>query len=449
MFKSFSTLAYIIINIDPAFNIGPLTIHWYGVAYVVGILIAFWAILRYARRLGLHADVVYSIFWWAALGGLIGGRLYFVIQQPDLVSDYLEKPINIIAVWNGGMAFFGAIFLGTATVAFVAWRRKLPIWLALDIATFFAAVGQIFGRFGNLVNGDIVGYPAGTLSVPPDTSACALPSSAPCLGSVSDPHVVPWATLYTNPHAFTQTSVPVHPAAAYEILMNLILLAILLPLLLRLPRIKMGLVSLVYLVGYGLTQFIVFFWRGSEPTVPFLGIDALKQAQWTAIFVLIAMIPYYFFIQRTSHAWTKEEADAVNAALQARNRLPSATQEQQAAATEDQAEAAQESATSQAEETPQGETHAPAQPEPEQAPALEEAAPDTQTGAGEDAQATADEPDTEGMVVPSATAEASSQTDTENEAAPRLQRGRRRTSNTGSRRASRGEDSATTADPEA
>jgi phosphatidylglycerol:prolipoprotein diacylglycerol transferase len=423
MSKSFSALAYIIINIDPVFNIGPLAIHWYGVAYVVGISAGLWAILRYARRLGLHTDIVYSVFWWAALGGLIGGRLYFVIQQPDLVTNYLEKPINIIAVWNGGMAFFGAIFLGTATVAFVAWRRKLPIWLALDIATFFAAVGQIFGRFGNLVNGDIVGYPAGNYSVPPDVSACALPGSAPCLGSVSDPQVVPWATLYTNPHAFTQTSVPVHPAAAYEMLMNLILLALLWPLLLRLPRIKMGLVSLVYLAGYGLTQFIVFFWRGSEPTVPFLGIDTLKQAQWTAIFVLVAMIPYYFFIQRTSRAWTKEEADAANAAFQAQNRLPSASAAQQPEAAEVQAEPTRESDTLSADEVFQQDTSTTEQEQGGQSAALDSA-------------------------IASAVAEAAPLESAENGAAPRPKL-RRRTGNTAQRRTSRGEGSATKADPEA
>src|SRR5690348_13150137 len=131
-----SALSYIVINIDPVFNIGPLAIHWYGVAYVVGISVGLWAILRYAQRLGLDSENVYGVFWWAALGGLIGGRLYFVIQQPNLVNDYLKNPINIIAVWNGGMAFFGAIFLGIATVAFVSWRRRLPIWLALDIAVF-------------------------------------------------------------------------------------------------------------------------------------------------------------------------------------------------------------------------------------------------------------------------------------------------------------------------
>lgn len=331
-----SALSYIVINIDPVFYIGPLAIHWYGVAYVVGILIALWAILRYVHRLGLDQENVYKIFWWAALAGLVGGRLYFVIQQPNLVNDYLKNPINIIAVWNGGMAFFGAIFLGMATVAFVAWRRRLPIWLTLDIAVFFAAVGQIFGRFGNLVNGDILGYQTGNLSTAPDTCI-----NAPCVGIVSAPHILPWATVYVNPHSFAPLLTPFQPAAAYEMVMNLILLAILVPLLLRLPRIKMGLVSLVYLAGYAITQIIVFFFRGSEPITPFLGITVFKQAQWTGIIVLVLLIPYYFLLQRTSRPWTKEEAEAVNA-FQAQAALARAGAGGNATATGHRHEAAEE-----------------------------------------------------------------------------------------------------------
>jgi phosphatidylglycerol:prolipoprotein diacylglycerol transferase len=313
MLSSALTLAYIVINIDPVFDLtlGPIhiPIHWYGLAYVLGITIGLWAILRYAKRLGLSEDLVYKVFWWAALAGLLGGRLYFVIQQPNLVDDYLKHPINIIAVWQGGMAFFGAVFLGMLTVAYVSWRQKIPIWLALDIAVIFAAVGQIFGRLGNLVNGDIVGYTAGTLTTAPDTCL-----TAPCIGIVSDPHILPWATVYMNPHTFAQLAVPYQPAAAYEMLMNLILLAIIIPLRLRLPQIKAGLLSLIYLVGYALSQLIIFFFRGSEPVTPFLGITIFKQAQWTAIIVLLLLIPYYLLLQRTSRPWTKEAAAALAAA---------------------------------------------------------------------------------------------------------------------------------------
>lgn len=322
MLHAVPPLAYLIINLDPILHLGPLALHWYGVAYVVGISIGLWAILRYAKRLGLDAEQVYPVFWWAALGGLIGGRLYFVIQQPDLVDHYLKQPLNILAVWDGGMAFFGAIFLGLATVAFVAWRKHLPIWLALDMAAFFAAVGQIFGRFGNLVNGDILGYQAGTLAAHPNTCI-----NAPCIGLVSDPHVLPWAVVYANPHAFAPLYIPFQPAAAYEMLMNLLLLAILLPLRLRLPRLKMGLVSLVYLAGYAISQIVVFFFRGSEPITPFLGITVLKQAQWTGIIVLIALIPYSLLLQHTARPWTKETAQAVIPAPDATQVAPAAPAE--------------------------------------------------------------------------------------------------------------------------
>src|SRR5579871_4944861 len=232
-------LAYLILNIDPILQLGPLAIRWYGLAYVVGISVGLWTILRYAHRLGLSSEQVFRVFWWTAIGGLLGGRLYFVLQQPDLVQHYLEQPLNILAVWNGGMAFFGAIFLGLATVALVSWRQQLPIWLAFDVATLFAAIGQIFGRVGNLINGDILGYQAGTLATRP--SLCA---QAPCLGLVADPHIMPWAMVYANPHAFAPLYIPFQPAAAYEMGMNLALLALLLPLRLQLPRLKMGLLSL-------------------------------------------------------------------------------------------------------------------------------------------------------------------------------------------------------------
>lgn len=366
-----SALSYIVINIDPVFNIGPLAIHWYGVAYVVGISVGLWAILRYAHQLGLDSEIVYKVFWWAALGGLIGGRLYFVIQQPNLVNDYLKNPINIIAVWNGGMAFFGAIFLGIATVAFVAWRRRLPIWLALDIAVFFAAVGQIFGRFGNLVNGDILGYQAGNLSTAPDTCI-----NAPCVGIVSAPHILPWATVYVNPHSFAPLLTPFQPAAAYEMLMNIILLAILFPLLLRLPRIKMGLVSLVYLTGYAISQIIIFFFRGSEPITPFLGITLFKQAQWTGIIVLVLLIPYYFLIRRTSRPWTREEAEAVNA-FQAQAALARAGAGGGAAVKEHEHETAKE----------QHEGHQHKEREGEEAPAAATGDPETANEVEHDAKA--------------------------------------------------------------
>lgn len=309
MFASLLThwsLSYIVININPiALQLGNLAIRWYGLAYVLAISVGLYAILRYADALGVSREYIWQLFLWAALAGLVGGRLYFVIQQPDLVQHYLKEPINIIAVWNGGMAYFGAIFLAAPTAAYLAWKGGLSPWITLDIAALFGAIGQMFGRLGNLVNGDIVGYAAGHPIIP--GSVC---QAAPCIAYVHDTTVLPWATAYVNPDAFSALGIPYHPAAAYEIVVNLIALAILWPLRLILPRkIRAGAFFCLYVAFYAIGQFTIFFAR-SNVFVPFMGIDILKQAQWTAIFTFIGIIAFYLVIvRRFGKTWPYNSAN--------------------------------------------------------------------------------------------------------------------------------------------
>jgi phosphatidylglycerol:prolipoprotein diacylglycerol transferase len=290
-----TAFAYIVINVDPvALQLGPLTIRWYGLAYVLAISIALTAVLRYADSLGVPREHVWNIFLWSAIAGLIGGRLYFVIQQPNLVDYYIKQPAHIFAVWEGGMAFFGAIFFAAPTAAIMAYRAGLSPWVALDLGGLFGAVGQMFGRLGNLVNGDIVGYATGHPVIP--GNVCA---AAPCIGYVRDPHVLPWATAYLHPGAFVvERGVPYQPAAAYEIIINLAALALLWPLRLILPkRVGTGAFFCLYVALYAIGQFLIFFARSND-FVPFLGINALKQAQWTAIITFIGIGAIYWFIVR-------------------------------------------------------------------------------------------------------------------------------------------------------
>lgn len=297
-------LGYIILNIDPVlFRLGALAVRWYGLMYVVAIAIGLSVILRWARKLGLHEDQIWGLFIWAAIAGLVGGRLYFVIQQPDLVKNYLLNPINIIAVWNGGMAFFGAIFLASATLFIIAPRYGIDRWLVVDGGALFGAVGQIFGRFGNIINGDILGYQTGPAVTPPQ----GLCLNAPCVTYVADPHVLAWAFVYLNPHSFAPQGIPFQPAPVYEILLNLVALAILWPLRLALPHIKTGVFFALYLGLYAISQFVVFFYRGTEPITPFLGVTALKQAQWTAIFTFIGAIVVLALARRFGIAWPFSE----------------------------------------------------------------------------------------------------------------------------------------------
>lgn len=265
---------YIYININPILaQIGPLALHWYGLMYVVGIVMGLWAIRGYTARKDVDGDLVYRVLWWCVAAGLIGGRLYFVIQQPDLWQGYILQPWRILATWEGGMAFFGAIFLVMATLFWRARHERVNPLVLIDAAVLFGAVGQIFGRFGNLINGDIIGYTS----------------------------TLPWSTVYQNPQSWACLQVstcntPVQPAAAYEILANIVMLVILFSLASRVRR--PGILALVYLFGYCITQFFLFFVRDNI-IVSFLGLNwGLKQAQWTSIVLFILLIPISYIVLR-------------------------------------------------------------------------------------------------------------------------------------------------------
>ncbi|EFH88138.1 prolipoprotein diacylglyceryl transferase [Ktedonobacter racemifer] len=266
---------YIHLNINPVlFSMGPLALHWYGLMYVVAIVMGLWLIRKYTARQGLKEEQIYRMLWWCVVAGLVGGRLYFVIQQPDLVPDYLLKPQHILATWEGGMAFYGAVFLIVPVLFWRAMKERLNPLVVLDAGALFAACAQPFARIGNLINGDIIGYSS----------------------------MLPWSTVYDNPASWACQNpeagtchVPVQPAAAYEILFNLLLIGILL-LLARWYR-RPGMRLLIYLGGYALTQFLAFFTRANT-VVPLFTLDwGLKQAQWTSLIVLLLLIPLTLWVR--------------------------------------------------------------------------------------------------------------------------------------------------------
>jgi phosphatidylglycerol:prolipoprotein diacylglycerol transferase len=265
-------LGVIHVNIDPALHLGSLTIHWYGIMYAV----AFWAGWRFAvtpflTKRGVPRGEIDRMITWVIVFGLIGARLYYVLQS-DLLY-YLTHPQHILAVWEGGMAFFGAIIASFATVFVLTRRRGYSYWLWVDAAVLFGVVGQPIGRIGNVINGDILGYASN----------------------------LPWATAYDNPNAVLQSGylrgVAYQPAAVYEAL-GTIAIGLVLWMLLR-RRVPEGVLAITYIALYAVSQFAIFFLRGSEPPI-FLG---LKQAQWTAIGMLVLGVPLLIAVwRRTRHA---------------------------------------------------------------------------------------------------------------------------------------------------
>jgi phosphatidylglycerol:prolipoprotein diacylglycerol transferase len=275
----------ITININPiAFSIGALHVRWYGLMYVVAITVGLLVIWPYAKWKGFSDEQMETIVVWAVPAGLIGARLYYVVQQP--LGPYLADPLRIFAVWEGGMAFYGAIFAVVLVLLITGWRMKLSILNLLDIGGLFAIVGQFFGRVGNIINGDVLGYPT----------------------------KLPWGFIYANPNSFApRNDIAYQPAAVYEALINIILFSVLFSIR---KKVKPGILFFIYIVSYSLSQIGVFFLRDNE--VIFLG---LKQAQLTAAATIIVALAVFFWLYRrykkAQLQVTKEEAPGENQTPQA------------------------------------------------------------------------------------------------------------------------------------
>ena len=259
-------LATITIGINPvAFSVGSLSVHWYGILYVVAFVVAYYLGARpHLLPRGISENDLERITGWTILFGLIGARLYYDVQNLDMMHSF----VDVIAVWNGGMAFYGAIIGGLGTLLVLGWRWHLPIWTLVDGGAFFAVVGQPIGRIGNIINGDILGGPSN----------------------------LPWATAYTNAAAVLQPGyklgVAYQPAGAYEALGTLVILLILIGI--RRRGVRPGVLIISYVALYSVSQLLLDFLRQSEPVI-WLG---LKQLQLTAIVSLVVLVPLMIVVWR-------------------------------------------------------------------------------------------------------------------------------------------------------
>jgi phosphatidylglycerol:prolipoprotein diacylglycerol transferase len=270
-----------------AWQLGPLSIRWYGIAYFVAFLVGLAVVRPYLVSRGISRHVFDSVSFWSIVVGLVGARLYFDVQNN--LPYYLSHPQHILAMWEGGMAYFGAVIAVSGFLLLYSWRRRLAFWVLADGAALFAAVGQPIGRIGNVFNGDILGYRSN----------------------------LPWAIAYTDLHTFAPIrGVGYQPANVYELLVagavgGFIVWA-------SRRRWQPGQLYLVYVGLYATTQFLVFFLR-AQPVIA-LG---LRQAQWTSLAVLAALLPMLLIWWKTRSLPTEAEP-AVEAGAAPVNADPSA-----------------------------------------------------------------------------------------------------------------------------
>jgi phosphatidylglycerol:prolipoprotein diacylglycerol transferase len=227
-------------NIDPIlFQIGPFAIRWYALAYVVGILLAWRYMIRLARRspAGIEARDIDDYIVWATIGIILGGRIgYVMFYRPGY---FLENPLQIFAMWQGGMSSHGGM-LGVLIATFLFARRRKIGFVALgDIVVAGAPIGLFLGRVANFVNGEL-------------------------FGRASD---VPWAMVF--PHG---GPVPRHPSQLYQAGLEGLLLFTLLAWLAYRTRAleRPGLLGGVFFAGYGVSRVIVELFREPDAHLGFL-----------------------------------------------------------------------------------------------------------------------------------------------------------------------------------
>ena len=233
-------------NIDPVIvHLGPLAIHWYGVGYIVGILFAWWYAKRLVTNPKLWANGVLPMkpedlddfIVWAAIGVVLGGRTGYVLFY-DL-PRYIANPLDIFAVWQGGMSFHGGLLGTVLAMVLFARSRKILTWSLLDVVAAGVPVGLGLVRLANFINSEL-------------------------WGRLSD---APWAVVFPNGGPFAR-----HPSQIYEALLEGLVLFLVLRFLthsrlkLKTPRFVGG----AFVCGYGLSRIFVEFFREPDAQIGYL-----------------------------------------------------------------------------------------------------------------------------------------------------------------------------------
>lgn len=224
-------------NISPEIiKIGPLSIRWYGLMYLIGFISSYLIVKREVKRRGLRVekDFLENLYFYLILGLLIGARLGYVLFYN--LSYYIQNPLEVFALWQGGMSFHGGL-IGVIVSAFVFSKlKKIDFFTLTDMLVVSAPVGLGLGRIGNFINGELY-------------------------GRVTN---VPWAMIFPE-----GGPLPRHPSQLYEAALEGILLFLILWFL-KDKFSRSGILSSLFLILYGSFRFFAEFFREPDPQIGYI-----------------------------------------------------------------------------------------------------------------------------------------------------------------------------------
>jgi len=280
-------------QIDPiAFQLGPLSVHWYGLMYLAGFATA-WALAMY--RAGkdwtpVARSQVEDLVVWCALGVIIGGRLGYVFFYG--LEQFLEDPIWLFKIWTGGMSFHGGLLGVTAAMALYARKHQVSFLSLADFCAPMVPLGLGFGRLGNFIGQELWGR---------ETN-------------------VAWGMVFPNdPEQLVR-----HPSQLYEAGLEGLLLFIILFAYSARPRVP-GTVASLFLVFYGCFRYFVEFFRQPDVHIGFDLFGWMTRGQLLSSAMVV--IGVLLFVVFQWHAWRKRKKEKAANKLNSSDQLADTNRE--------------------------------------------------------------------------------------------------------------------------
>ena len=254
-------------NISPvAFTVGSFSVRWYALAYLFGILLAWWLIRINIKKheLNITSAQLDDLVFYATLGILFGGRLGYVLFYGK--SYFLHNPGEIFSVWHGGMSFHGGIIGVILGLYLFARKEKIPYLKITDIVSLYVPIGIFLGRIANFINGEL-------------------------WGRVTD---VPWAVKFPE-----GGYLPRHPSQIYEALCEGLLMFFMLNLLWRNTYIRKhsGFISACFLIFYACSRVCMEFFREPDQQIGFLFSQTTLGQLLSIPFMLLGLFILHYAVK--------------------------------------------------------------------------------------------------------------------------------------------------------
>ena len=248
-------------NFDPvAFQIFSLEIRWYSLAYITGIILGW----LYCKKKIIKDKILFDLFddfiTYLIFGIILGGRLGYVLFYN--LSYYLENPIEILMVWNGGMSFHGGVIGVILATLLFSKKSTMSHFIFLDLVSLAAPIGIFFGRIANFINSELYGRPTD----------------------------VPWSVKF-----IIIDDIKRHPSQLYEAFFEGIILFLILKHFTKKDYLKKpGLISAMFLIFYSLFRFTTEFFRNPDPQIGYMVLSLTLGQIISIVFLILGGILFFY-----------------------------------------------------------------------------------------------------------------------------------------------------------